>query len=273
MVDPSDGTNVNQLTLPQKYKNLFNGSDCSNPILININEQDTSFGNQEILNWSPNPNSDYFTSVFCHIATETMFIDKTLHLTEKSLRAFVNKRPMLLLGPPHSLSYLRSYGFKTWGDFWDESYDLIEDPWQRMEAVVDLIKKLNSMSLDDMEKMLDKMEPILDHNFQHFYNKFPDLIINELMVNMAAAISQSKSRRPNGWMLQRIEQLSEDELSELLNRQLIEEFPNSELYDGYKQGDMTKIDHNLARVLLLEMGFDKESSKEEILARLKIMFD
>jgi len=271
MKDPVDGIKANQFDFPRKYSKLFDGFDLDHPILINIDADDTDDG--QIINNSFNVSREYFDNVFCHIATETLFIDKTLHLTEKSLRAFVNKRPMLLLGPRHSLSYLKSYGFQTWGDFWDESYDDIEDPWQRMEAVLEIVKTLNAMSLDDMEKMLDKMKPILDHNFRHFFIEFPDRIINELITNMNSAISTAKSREPNGWMLNRIKELSDARFDGLMNGLIVDEFSNKEIYDSIKQGDKTKMDFNLARVLLLEMGFDKKSSKEEILARLKIILD
>lgn len=271
LTDPVDGIRASDLDIPKKYLTLFKNLNMDIPITINIDSYDLEHG--KILNQSYDACSNYFDPVFCHIATETLFTGPTLHLTEKSLRAFVNKRPMILLGPPHSLSYLRSYGFKTFGDFWDESYDSIEDPWARMEAVVELVKKLNQMSLNDMEDMLDNMQPILDHNSRHFFMDFPQVIIDELMTNMSSAISTAKSREANGWMLNRIKELDDAKFNSLMNGQIIDEFSNKELYDSIKQGDKTKMDYNLARVLLLDMGFDKESSKEEILARLKIILD
>jgi hypothetical protein len=271
MIDPVDGVKATDLNIPGKYKRLFNGMDLNDNVLINIDKDDTANG--KILNNSYHACSPYFDTVFCHIATETLFMDDTLHLTEKSLRAFVSKRPMLLLGPPHSLSYLRSYGFKTWGDFWDESYDEIRDPWQRMEAVIKIVEKLNSLSLDEMEDMLDAMNHINEHNFRHFFLDFPEKLIRELMDNMHVAVNAAKSRPPNGWMIKRINEVTDEHFKKIISADITDEFSNKELYDDYLMNDKTKIDHNLARVLLLELGFDKESSKEEILARLKIILD
>ena len=272
LTDPVTGDTPTSLDIPAKYKFMFKNLDFNQPILINTlgNEVDT---NNNIHNDSFNPVAQYFISVFCHIVTETLFTEDTLHLTEKSLRPFINKRPMLMLGPPHSLSYLRSYGFRTFGDFWDESYDDIQNPWDRLEAVMKIINDLNKLSLDDMESMLDKMEPICEHNFRHFYQDFPNVIINELITNVKYSITQTKSKPMNGWMLNRIKELSESRINGLLNGPIVDEFSNRELYRDYQQGNMTNIDHNLARLLRVEHNFDKESSKEEILARFHAALD
>ena len=272
LTDPVTGDTPDSLDIPLKYKSYFKKIDYNEPILINTlgNEVDI---NKNIHNDSFNPVSQYFVNVFCHIVSETMFIDNTLHLTEKSLRPFINKRPMLLLGPQHSLSYLRSYGFQTFGKFWDESYDEIQDPWARLEAVMKIIDQLNKLSLDDMEMILDEMKPICEHNYSHFYQEFPNIIINELITNMKQAITQSRAKPMKGWMLNRIKELSEARIHGLLNGIIIDEYSNHDLYIDYKQNNMTKIDFNLARLLVVEHGFDKKSSKDEILARFYAALD
>jgi len=271
LTDPIDNIKSCDLRIPNRYQSLFHNLNMATPITINIEENDLELG--RIKNQSFSTNTSYFNKVFCHIATETLFTESTLHLTEKSLRSFIHKRPMLLLGPPHSLSYLRSYGFKTFSDFWDESYDMIKDPWQRMEAVIELVKKIDKLTLDDMEDMLDKMKPILDHNYRHFFYDFPDKIMNELISNMQSAITDIKARKPNGWMLKYIENFPEIDWKQALDGQLDEGITSKEVYDSMSKGDNTKIRRNLARLLIYEMGFDKESSKKDIIARLHAILD
>jgi len=271
LTDPIDNIKSCDLRIPNRYQSLFHNLNMATPITINIEENDLELG--RIKNQSFSTNISYFNKVFCHIATETLFTESTLHLTEKSLRSFIHKRPMILLGPPHSLSYLRSYGFKTFSDFWDESYDMIKDPWQRMEAVIELVKKIDKLTLDDMEDMLDKMKPILDHNYRHFFYDFPDKLMNELMTNMQSAITDIKARKPNGWMLKYIENFPEIDWKQALDGQLDEGITSEEVYDSMSKGDNTKIRRNLARLLIHEMGFDKESSKKDIIARLHAILD
>lgn len=272
LTDPSDGSTPKTLPIPSRFMHLFNNIDFSTPIRVNHVADDVE-SNGSMRNLSADMSNQYFVTTFCHIVTETLFTESTLHLTEKSLRPFVNLRPFLLLGPPHSLSYLRSYGFKTFSEFWDESYDSISDPWQRLEAVIKVVENLNKMSLNDMDEMLDAMDPILRHNYRHFYMDFPERIMDDLSTNFKDAITSSKSREPNGWMLKRLKELTPTRINELMNGPMSDEIPNNQLYDSLKLGDMTKVDRNLARLLTIEKGFDKESSKEEILARFKIALD
>jgi len=73
---------------------------------------------------------------FWHIVTETVFYYNKLHLTEKIFKPIVSKQPFMLLAAPGNLAYLKSYGFKTFDTLIDESYDNIQDPDLRIEAIV-----------------------------------------------------------------------------------------------------------------------------------------
>lgn len=105
---------------------------------------------------------------FVFLVTETCYFQTKTHLTEKIFKPIVLRMPFLLLGCAHNLEYLRSYGFRTFGDFWDESYDTIEDPVQRLQAVTRILKDLSAMTLDEQKAMLLAMEPVLEHNYQLF---------------------------------------------------------------------------------------------------------
>ena len=111
---------------------------------------------------------DKLMESFIFLVTETCFFQSKTHLTEKIFKPIVLRMPFLLLGCAHNLEYLRSYGFKTFSDFWDESYDAIEDPIMRMDAVVTILKDIATMSPDQQKAMLRDMEPILDHNYNLF---------------------------------------------------------------------------------------------------------
>ena len=127
---------------------------------------------------------------FVYVVTETCYWDRKDHLTEKVFKPIVSQMPFVIVGPAHSLKYLRSYGFKTF-DYWlDEGYDEIEDPFERMQAVTDLIEKICKYDIRDLEDMLKEMRPTLDHNYCRFYsNGFLDQCWRELRENLSHAIS------------------------------------------------------------------------------------
>lgn len=105
---------------------------------------------------------------FVFLVTETCFFESKTHLTEKIFKPIALKMPFLLLGCAHNLEYLRRHGFITFGDYWDESYDEIEDPVERLRAVVKILQDICSMSPQEQQDMLVSMWPILEHNYQRF---------------------------------------------------------------------------------------------------------
>lgn len=125
---------------------------------------------------------------FWHLVPETNFYHDKLHLTEKIFKPIVSYRPFILASYAGNLQYLRSYGFKTFGDFIDESYDLETDSTKRMTMIVDELEKLSALSRSQQEQMFDAMKPILDHNFNHFYNNFRKIIVDEMVYGFGECI-------------------------------------------------------------------------------------
>jgi len=115
---------------------------------------------------------------FLHVVTETV-IDRQ-HLTEKIFKPIAMNNPFVLVGGQGSLQYLRDYGFKTFSEWWDEGYDSIEDPTERMQAVADVVNGIGNMSLPELEKLRISMQPVLDYNYNWFYNGFADKCWAEL---------------------------------------------------------------------------------------------
>ena len=78
--------------------------------------------------------AEYLTTWFS-VVTETEMGDRINRLTEKSLKPLLNFHPMLVLGNPFTLELVRRYGFETFGEMFDESYDEEPDPRRRFELV------------------------------------------------------------------------------------------------------------------------------------------
>lgn len=120
---------------------------------------------------------------FLQVVTETVYYPKKLHLTEKIFKPIVCKQPFLLLGAANNLEYFKGYGFKTFSDFWDESYDSINDPGTRVQCVVDIIDRLSKLPRQELTEMKKDMSHILEHNFNHFYHDFKHIVADEFLAN------------------------------------------------------------------------------------------
>jgi hypothetical protein len=147
------------------------------------------FGHQEFKLWK---------SGLWHIVTETVFYHDKLHLTEKIFKPIVAQRPFMLAAAPGNLAYLKGYGFRTFDQWIDESYDSIQDPDQRLQAIVDQVQRLCAMSDFDLREMHREMQPVLEHNFNHLWSGFRHQIVDELVNNFERSVRLWNNGRIDG---------------------------------------------------------------------------
>lgn len=112
-----------------------------------------------------------------YVPTETVYFGRRLHLTEKTFKAIALEMPFVLVAPAHSLEYLREYGFKTFGDIFDESYDSETDDIVRIEKIASLLKSLDNLSPKERQQIHNACLPIVEHNYNHFYHGGFDAVL------------------------------------------------------------------------------------------------
>jgi hypothetical protein len=135
--------------------------------------------------------TDDYNSTEIEVVLETMFDDSRLHLTEKSLRPVACGQPFILAGTHGSLEYLRGYGFKTFGNIWDEQYDTIENPKDRLIKITELMQCIANWSAADRKNKLAQARAIAEYNRQHFFSQeFFNQVVNELKTNLATAFAE-----------------------------------------------------------------------------------
>ena len=115
-----------------------------------------------------------YVNVECEIEDYKIWEDNAegnlFHWLEKNCSRFVEKiftpilfkKPFLLLGPINGLEILKSYGFKTFSEYIDESYDTQVDSDKRMDMVLDELERLSNT---DMIELTKNIKPILDYNY------------------------------------------------------------------------------------------------------------
>jgi hypothetical protein len=107
-------------------------------------------------------------SLVYHV-TETVYTGRRLQLTEKSFKPIALGMPFVLSATAGSLAYLRSYGFKTFGKFWDESYDEEPNDLVRAEKVAAVLKQLDELSEEKKQELFQACWPVIEHNWNWFY--------------------------------------------------------------------------------------------------------
>jgi len=124
---------------------------------------------------------DECSTSLLYLVTETLATGRRQHLTEKTFKPICLRMPFILVSTQGSLAYLRQYGFKTFGDFWDESYDDEPDDVVRIEKIAKLLAHLDGLASTEKQQLFESMQSVLEHNYQHFYGgAFESLLWDEL---------------------------------------------------------------------------------------------
>lgn len=111
------------------------------------------------------PISTYNLANFNLVVESAITFEHASFFTEKTIKCLFTGMPFLVFGLPNHLRSLReTYGFKTYNELWDESYDSIIDPYQRAEAIVNLINQLESF---DWVSARTKLQEIMYYNFRN----------------------------------------------------------------------------------------------------------
>ena len=121
-----------------------------------------------------------------YVPTETVYFGDRTHITEKTFKAIALGMPFVLVAAAGSLEYLREYGFRTFHDIWDESYDSNTDDLSRFRQVSDLLADIDSMSLRERHSIYRHCWPVIEHNWNHFYRGGLESVLwNELQIMLA----------------------------------------------------------------------------------------
>jgi hypothetical protein len=167
------------------------------------------------------------------VVLETLFDDTRLHLTEKILRSIACGQTFILAGTYGSLEYLRSYGFVTFDDIWDESYDLVKDPEERLMRIADLMKQIANWTHTVRERKMAEARAIADYNKQHFFSQeFFNLVVNELRTNLKLSLKEFEVyNNSKAWIAWQQELITHPEITEFLKTSKDTAAPTQEQLD------------------------------------------
>jgi hypothetical protein len=115
------------------------------------------------------------TNSFLSVVSETLYQSHISFFSEKIYKPLAIGHPFIVNGNPYSLRKLRDTGFKTFGQWWDESYDNIEDVTSRVHAIIDILKMLKALPHDRLREMRTEMISTLKHN-QEVFNHLREIV-------------------------------------------------------------------------------------------------
>tara|TARA_Y100000034_G_scaffold123229_1_gene169708 strand:+ start:75 stop:1202 length:1128 start_codon:yes stop_codon:yes gene_type:complete len=101
-------------------------------------------------------------------------------LTEKALLPIMFGKPFFILGPKNPLFNIKEFGFKTFSDVFDESYDDEIDMHKRIDMVISEIYRLSKLNQKEIVELKNRMSNIISENF-YFLKSIENLSYREII--------------------------------------------------------------------------------------------
>jgi hypothetical protein len=108
-------------------------------------------------------NDTYFSLV---IETGTGAINNTdVFVTEKTFKPICFQQPFMVFGYPGTLAHLRTLGFETFENLFDENYDNEKNYYKRLQLIKNNVENFIQTPYDNLT--LEKIQ----HNYNHFFDR------------------------------------------------------------------------------------------------------
>jgi hypothetical protein len=169
-------TDMNKTVGDTWYNKFLNLDEMYN--LLPINCENDTFDDKNPWDYG---NIDLYNKSFCSVVTET-YIDENFNvfLSEKTMKPLACGHPFMLMSSAGGLLKLQESGFETFSSIFDETYDMIESPQLRVEAVLKQILELSNKSIHDIHDMYTIIKPILEHNYNYFWNEWHNIYLTDI---------------------------------------------------------------------------------------------
>ena len=124
------------------------------------------------------PETAFFSSNGTYVHRQTAISEKTCR--------FLLFQPFIVVGTPFILKVARSFGFKTYLDVLDESYDLIKNDNDRFFKILSIIDDLMSKSMNELHEIFVESLSIIVHNQNVVVDTNPLDFVNKLFTDITS---------------------------------------------------------------------------------------
>jgi hypothetical protein len=110
-------------------------------------------------------------------------VNNSYKITEKTYKA-ISYHPFIIVGGAGILKYLRKLGFKTFPELFDESYDEIDDNYERIKFILNEVERVCNMDSKKIHNIYVSMISKIEHNGKILKEYNADKIIYGIFKNI-----------------------------------------------------------------------------------------
>lgn len=133
-------------------------------------------------NLANNINTNLMTGTFVSLITETLCDEKTLQFSEKIWKPIMCGHPFMIVSSNNTLKTLKNLGFKTYLEWFDESYDH-SDMKEKIKIICNNLSKYSEYSIEQLKELRQQMKTVAKYNQdvlkEHVQKKFFDKFNNK----------------------------------------------------------------------------------------------
>ena len=123
--------------------------------------------------WS---SASFYQNSFMSVLTESSAVGPGCYISEVIFKAIVFMHPFMIIWQPRTLEVLREWGFDTFDDVFDNSYDLEDDMFKRIEMVLQQMEIINQLSPEELkEKTLELKDRLVYNKNRYFSTEFKEI--------------------------------------------------------------------------------------------------
>lgn len=112
-------------------------------------------------------------------------------ITEKPFKSLVDFHPTIIIGNHGALPLIKELGFHTFDGYFDESYDAIDNPRERFDAVYAQVRRLCELSEAEMARKEAEVFAALKHNAKWGLTRLPGIYRDKLDRRFIEAVMAS----------------------------------------------------------------------------------
>jgi hypothetical protein len=98
--------------------------------------------------WQRHFNPEWYDSTSFSLVVETQVTGADF-VTEKTWKPIAYMHPFMVLGPSGTLKNLRAWGFETYDNLFDESYDTVDFDKGKLDIIINNVKNFQPSTYDD----------------------------------------------------------------------------------------------------------------------------